>query len=174
MNEVCDTKGHFPDSDACDTRCYGVSSHDVPPLPSGAKPSKKARKAAKSTPPPPEADPLEDHLAGSLYQPRDLCADCGFPRGSSVRCPATSRHHGTNAPLPDPTGGKVKRRSFLGRVVKKLFSRHAKPEEAENSPFTSLAPGPRSSVSGCGPSESAEGSGSDNAGGAEAGEAKSP
>ncbi|GET92639.1 hypothetical protein, unknown function [Leishmania tarentolae] len=39
---------------------------------------------------------LDDHMQNSIYFGTDTCMDCGFTRGSSVFCPVTHRHHGTN------------------------------------------------------------------------------
>ncbi|CAJ1992945.1 hypothetical protein conserved [Leishmania donovani] len=39
---------------------------------------------------------LEDHMQNSIYAGTDTCMDCGFTRGSSVCCPVTRRHHGTD------------------------------------------------------------------------------
>lgn len=43
-----------------------------------------------------EEQEMEDHMSGSAYTATELCPACGFPRGSSVCCPVTRRHHGTN------------------------------------------------------------------------------
>ncbi|KPA86044.1 hypothetical protein ABB37_00316 [Leptomonas pyrrhocoris] len=41
-------------------------------------------------------DDFEDHMLGSAYKCTDICKACGFPRGSSVCCPVTHLHHGTD------------------------------------------------------------------------------
>ncbi|KAG5466717.1 hypothetical protein LSCM1_00891 [Leishmania martiniquensis] len=46
-----------------------------------------------------EPEELEDHMLGSNFDKTELCIACGFPRGSSVCCPVTRRHHGTDEPM---------------------------------------------------------------------------
>lgn len=41
-------------------------------------------------------DDYDDHMVGSIYKRTDICKFCNFPRGSSVCCPVTRRHHGTD------------------------------------------------------------------------------
>ncbi|KAG5467250.1 hypothetical protein CUR178_00891 [Leishmania enriettii] len=43
-----------------------------------------------------EPEELEDHMEGSNYDKTEICIACGFPRGSTVCCPVTRRHHGTD------------------------------------------------------------------------------
>lgn len=54
---------------------------------------------------------FDDHMAGSVYARSDICKFCNFPRGSSVCCPVTRRHHGTDEEM---TPGRDHSRSASG------------------------------------------------------------
>ncbi|KAI5689207.1 hypothetical protein MNV84_07354 [Leishmania braziliensis] len=58
-------------------------------------------------------------MEGSIYTSTQICMACGFPRGSSVSCPVTQRHHGTDELI---TSGRP--RTNHHRVVpKNIFKR---------------------------------------------------
>lgn len=68
-----------------------------------------------------ESGDVDDHMLTSLYFPDDICKGCGFPRKSSVWCPVTQRHHGTDE-LMAPTGHAKKGAGGL-KFLKGVFSR---------------------------------------------------
>ncbi|CCW71951.1 unnamed protein product [Phytomonas sp. Hart1] len=177
LNNTCQIDNHFPGSDECDTRSYSIFPCDIdedpmphptlddPPL--SKQSSQQCCKPAKMQTHT-SNDPLEDHMAGSLYHPTDICTDCGFPRASSVCCQITKRHHGTNEPPPSARCNKDMKRhaSFLGKIVKKLFATRRKEKgkgavepvvtaKDVNCPFTD----PHTPFKACGSSVNTKGEG---------------
>jgi hypothetical protein len=78
-----------------------------------------AEAAAAATPSPrsrhfrTESEELDDHMAGSEYNPADVCPRCGYARMSSVYCSVSATHHGTDRPLNTP---RREKRGILQRI----------------------------------------------------------
>jgi hypothetical protein len=88
-------------------------------------------------------DDFDDHMLGSMYQGTDICKACGFRRGSSVCCPVTRCHHGTDEVM---TPGKHRHnRTASGRMNIMAKIREKLP----------LTPGRRSNHRGCDDGEEA-------------------
>lgn len=49
-----------------------------------------------------QSEEFEDHMEGSIYAPHDICPRCNYPRMSSVCCPVSQLHHGTDQPFETP------------------------------------------------------------------------
>ncbi|KPI86906.1 hypothetical protein ABL78_4040 [Leptomonas seymouri] len=100
---------------------YGSSDNDgITPRSGGA--SARAKNGAHRTTASGEED-FDDHMLGSIYERTDICKACGFPRGSSVCCTVTRRHHGTDE-LMTP-GRHHHSRSYSGgmNIMAKLRSK---------------------------------------------------
>ncbi|CAD2214511.1 hypothetical protein ADEAN_000195800 [Angomonas deanei] len=89
-----------PDGDI-ENRYYGIGSDQHK--------SKKKKKSTSTTPKADLVDDFDNHLENSPFAPSDVCPSCGYPRGSSVVCPVSLRHHGTDEVVKShsrtPSGG---------------------------------------------------------------------
>ena len=49
---------------------------------------------------------MTDHMDGSVYAPHEICPACGSARSTSVHCPVSQRHHGTDEEVAAPGAAK--------------------------------------------------------------------
>jgi hypothetical protein len=59
------------------------------------------------------SEDIDDHMAGSVHQGADPCPSCGYIRMSSVYCPVSQLHHGTDLPAETP---RRKKQSLFSRI----------------------------------------------------------
>ncbi|CAG9582488.1 hypothetical protein LMJF_35_1360 [Leishmania major strain Friedlin] len=82
-------------------------------------------------------------MQNSIYVGTDTCMDCGFTRGSSVCCPVTRRHHGTDELI---TSGRHRtshsRFSSASKgIFAKVWSKHPMPHARQPAHFTRVNDG---------------------------------
>jgi hypothetical protein len=59
------------------------------------------------------SEDIDDHMDGSVHQGSDVCPSCGYIRMSSVYCPVSQLHHGTDLPAETP---RRKKPSLFSRI----------------------------------------------------------
>lgn len=79
---------------------------------SAASASSASRSQAQAHPRTTSED-IDDHMAGSVHQGADQCPSCGYVRMSSVYCPVSQLHHGTDLPAETP---RRKKQSLFSRI----------------------------------------------------------
>ncbi|KAG5492549.1 hypothetical protein JKF63_01127 [Porcisia hertigi] len=116
-----------------------------------------------------DPEELEDHMHGSIYARTDICQACGFPRGSSVCCPVSRRHHGTDEVVR--SGGHHTHSRCLSSTIKSVLAKEfnkipvspchlnqsAQANFESRAPTAEELPPPLASVSEDAPAEGADG-----------------
>ncbi|CBZ30686.1 hypothetical protein, unknown function [Leishmania mexicana MHOM/GT/2001/U1103] len=77
-------------------------------------------------------------MQNSIYNGTDTCMDCGFTRGSSVYCPSTHRHHGTDEFIMSGRQRTSHSRSSSASkgIFTKVWGKHTMPHAWQPAHFT--------------------------------------
>lgn len=86
------------------------------------------------------SDDIDDHMEGSVHLGTDVCPSCGYVRMSSVYCPVSQLHHGTDLPLETPS--KKKKASLFSRIRDSMsgLSPHPPTEDVDEQAASPCAP----------------------------------